>query len=69
MCKSCRSDIVELVGCGIWECRSAYPRRKQARPGKPWDTGVSGVWTGRRIGQKIGFDHRDDHRQQNEKIQ
>ena len=61
--------IAQLVARVVWECGSAYPSDKHAKPGKPCGTGVCGICTNRLTAPKIGFDHRNDHRQKNFKIQ
>ena len=52
----------------VLEYGSAYPSEKQAKPGKHWDMGVCGICPQRRIAPALGFDHRNDHRQENFKI-
>jgi len=52
MVKTEYPGVAKLVSRAVWECGSAYPRQKQAKPGKPWDTGVCGISSERKTGQK-----------------
>ena len=57
--------VAQLVGRDIWECRGGIRDRAKQNAAKPCNTCVCGTFHDCRKRYKIGFDHINDHRQEN----
>ena len=57
--------VAQLVGRDIWECRGGIRNGARRNAAKPCDTCVCGISPDCRKRHKSGFDHINDHRQEN----
>ena len=57
--------MVQLIECVVWECRGGIRNEAGRNAAKPCDACVCGISPDCRKRYKSGFDHINDHRQEN----